>query len=140
MTHPTRSIFASGLYARAVQAWIDALGRRNILFLKFDLLIESPVKFVNAATRFLKIDPIDEEAINRKPINKGYNVRARHDFFESPTLGKYRQLPDWQTHPRIFRHELELLQAYFLPDIEATARATGLDLSDWMILPEDFSA
>lgn len=140
LTHPARSVYISSAYAKAAKAWIDAFGRRNILFLKFDLLLQSPGEFLNAATRFLKIDPIDEAAVSARPINMGYKVRARHDFYEPLARKKHKPLPDWQTLPRIYRQELELLQAYFLPDIKATAKLTGLDLSDWTALPEEFAA
>ena len=137
-THPQRSVYVSGKYADAAEAWISALGRDNILFLKFDTLIASPDIFVGDATRFLGIDPVNQENISTKRINIGYNIRLRHDFIESAPRGRRNPLPDWQTYPRIYRHELELLQAYFAPDIERTAKVTGLDLSDWMQMPTDF--
>ena len=137
LTHPARSIYQSGLYNDCAMRWIKAFGRENILFLRYDDLLDAPRSYIDAATDFLGIERLPESAISGKRINKGYNFRLRHDFLEPVSRGKKYPLPDWQTIPRIYRHELELLQAYFRPDIEKTAKTTGLDLSDWLVMPQD---
>jgi LPS sulfotransferase NodH len=118
-------------YARHLQRWFDALGRERFLAITYDMLEESPLGFVNAATNFLGIAPVTELPPER--VNAGGQIIQRHGYVQ-PVLNDKRN--PGQILPRFSLKDIAELQRLVAKDIKQTEALTGLDLSRWLELPK----
>ncbi len=125
------SPLSSSLYAESIKRWLDVFPRESFLFLKFDLLQENPSDFVNAATQFLDIDPV--ETVTQKKVNAGLPLVWEDGAL---TISQRAAGDKVDERPHFTVAELEDLQAKFVEDLQETERLTGLSLSSWMQTPE----
>lgn len=118
----------SSLYASHVERWLEAYGD-NVLFLRFDELLESPKAFVTQATDFLGIAPMGE--VNARAVNRGFGLVWKGDILTLET-----PLENGQTSPEFSLSELEDLHSLFQDDIARTEAVLGRRLDAWKKMPD----
>jgi hypothetical protein len=118
-------------YAPHLRRWYEALGRERFLAITYDMLEESPLGFVNAATNFLGIAPVAELPPER--VNAGGEIVQRHGYLQ-PVLKEKRNRG--QIMPRFSLKDIAELQRLVAKDVKQTEALTGLDLSRWLELPK----
>jgi hypothetical protein len=127
-----RSIYEWGLCAAHAERWIEALGRKRLLFLRYELLVESPEKYVRAATDFLGIEPLPR--IETRRINAGFPIALEGKALV-PVVDAAAPKNDRSLLPRFPISDLEFLLEQFRADIERTEDVVGIDLAGWKTLP-----
>jgi hypothetical protein len=126
-----KSIYEWAFCAPHAESWIGAFGRQRLLFLRYELLVESPVRYLRAATDFLELEPLTR--IDSERINAGFPVVEEGDAWV-PDFGETRLL-EGQVFPRFLRADLEFLLDRLRADVERLEELTGLDLAAWKAMP-----
>lgn len=117
-------------YARHARRWSQDLGPDRLLFITFDLLERSPLEFVNTAVSFAGLQPFHE--LSPAPVNPGFRIVRRGAYLEPIMEGEDGGRPV----PRFPMSEIRELQEHARKDVRRTQSITGLDLRDWLELPE----
>lgn len=139
-------------YSDHLQRWFDALGREQVLVVRFDDLSASPQQFIDQITAFVGLPGIDlsgtrflDSKINpreRAPRNPHLAARARRLRDTLERRRRYRTLRAlapffaWcagrgEVFPPLSAPTAQMLRARFRPEIEALENLLGQDLSAW---------
>jgi hypothetical protein len=127
-----RSVYEWTLCASHAKRWISALGREHLLFLRYELLCESPAAYVRAATDFLGIEPLAR--VETRKINMGFALRRENGALVPVVSGARAE--EGRPLPSFRLSDLEFLMDYFRPDVERTEEIIGMELSSWKVLPK----
>lgn len=114
------------LYAVRLATWSERF--RRFLPMFFDDLVTSGSDFYRQSASFLGITP---QPIVDLPVNEGLRM-----LWEGDTLTISATPGEDQVAPRFRREEVEALVRRFEPDVRATAKLAGRDLSRWLTTPD----
>jgi hypothetical protein len=138
-----------GMYGEQLEDWLEAVGERRLLLLRYDELLREPVATVRSAWRFLGLDDSGTPSVTRlNPAGQVRSARLR-DALIRPSGAKrlsrrllpaaarrraWRALMTRNTRPteqRIEERVADRLRASFQSDIERVEMLTGWDLGSW---------
>lgn len=109
--HPDRRVYSyveRGFYGAQLRRLLDLFPRDQILFLRSSDLAADPAATLGKIAEFLDLEPFPQLA-------------ARND----------RAMPDIEYPSRLTEEDAEFLADIYRDDIEAFAKLSGLDVSDW---------
>jgi hypothetical protein len=120
----------SSKYADSLRRWLEIYNRDQLKILLFDLLQKDPIAFVQEATDYLGVSPV--EKVKKEAVNVGLPLVWDG---EDLTIAPSKVIPG-QIYPRFPKKELQILHSRFLQDIDETSELLDIDLSSWKEFPQ----
>ena len=124
------SPLGTSFYANHLERWLDVFGRDGIHVMRFDLLRENRLRFLQSATEFLGVSPL--RAASEEIVNPGPQLKMSGNHLVVRRSAKQ----DSRLQPRFTMDDVARLQSLFGEDIERTEQLLSMDLSAWKRLPD----